>query len=80
MHSFFFGFVLLPLLVVVGFVFLIARMFSGSLSRGKTEEQIDETRMIQEIYTKMSRMEERVEVLETLLIEGSGKEEGGKDA
>lgn len=75
MHSFFFGFVLLPLLVVIGFVFLIARMFSGSLSKGRTAEQIDEARMVQEIYNKLSRMEQRVEVLETLLIEGGGKEE-----
>lgn len=74
MGHFVVGFVLLPLLIVVGAVFLLARVFSGAFVRREPEERVDETRMIQEIYHKLSAMEDRVEVLETLLHEGGGKD------
>jgi phage shock protein B len=67
-------FILVPLLVLAGIVALVARLFRGSLSRRQPPEMEDETRMIQEIYTKLSRMEERVDVLETLLLEESRRE------
>lgn len=79
MHGFFFGFVLVPLLVVIGLVFLIAKMFQGAFTRREPPERVDETRMIQEIYNKLSTMEERVEVLETLLIEDGRKDKEGDD-
>jgi len=79
MHGFFFGFVLVPLLVVGGLVFFIARMFRGAFSRREPQERVDETRMIQEIYNSLSRMEERVEVLETLLLEDGRREKEGDD-
>jgi len=77
MGHFFAGFILLPLLIVVGVIFLLARLFSGAFTRSEPEEKVDETRMIQEIYTKLSRMEERVDVLETLLFD-AGKKPGEK--
>ncbi len=83
MHGFFFGFVLVPLLVVVGLIFLVARLFQGAFSRRESAERTDETRMIQEMYNALSRMEERVEVLETLLLEDGARgqdKEGGNDA
>ncbi|WP_461209187.1 hypothetical protein [Desulfocurvus sp. DL9XJH121] len=73
MGHFFVGFIIVPLLIVVGVVFLLARLFSGAFTRREPEERVDETRMIQEIYHKLSAMEDRVEVLETLLVEGGGK-------
>lgn len=78
-HSFFVGFVLVPLMVVVGFVILIAKLFQGAFSRRQPQEQVDETRMIQEIYNKLSGMEERVEVLETLLIEDGKRDKEASD-
>lgn len=77
MHGFFFIFFVVPLLVVVGLIALIAKLFQGSVSRREPQERVDETRMIQEIYNKLSSMEGRVEVLETLLIEDSRREKDG---
>ena len=52
MGHFMVGFILVPLFIVVGVVFLLARLFSGAFtSRREPEERVDETRMIQEIYT-----------------------------
>ncbi|MBU1002192.1 MAG: hypothetical protein KKE73_06685 [Proteobacteria bacterium] len=79
MGHFFVGFVLVPLLIVVGAVFLLARLFSGAFSRSEPEAKVDETRMIQEIYTNLSRMEDRVDVLETLLFEAGRKGKEGPD-
>jgi len=77
MSGFFVFLVLVPLLVLVGLVALIARLFQGSFSRREPQERVDETRMIQEIYNNLSRMEERVEVLETLLLEDARRDKEG---
>lgn len=79
MGHFFAGFILLPLLIVVGAVFLLARLFSGAFTRREPEEKVDETRMIQEVYTQLSRMEERIDVLETLLMETGTKDKEEND-
>ncbi|NJB67842.1 phage shock protein B [Desulfobaculum xiamenense] len=78
MHHFGIWFILLPLAVVVGIVFLVAKMFSGIFSRSEPQERVDETRMIQEMYSSMNRLEERMDVLETLLFEQEKRDEGGK--
>lgn len=78
MSGFFGVLIVVPLLALAGLVALIAWLFQGSFARRQPQERVDETRMIQEIYNALSRMEERVEVLETLLIEDArrGKEGG----
>ena len=80
MGHFMVGFILVPLFIVVGAVFLLARLFSGAFTRREPEERVDETRMIQEIYHKLTAMEDRVDVLETLLHEGGAKRKEGDDA
>lgn len=79
MGHFVVGFIFVPLLIVVGAVFLLTRLFSGAFSRSEPADKVDETRMIQEIYTKLSRMEDRVDVLETLLFEAGAKDKGESD-
>lgn len=79
MGHFVVGFILVPLLIVVGVVFLLARLFSGAFTRREPEDRVDETRMIQEIYQKLSAMEDRVDVLETLLHEGSAQHKDRND-
>ncbi len=74
MHGMFALFILIPLLVLAGIIALVARLFQGSLARRQPQEREDETRMIQEIYNKLSRMEERVDVLETLLLEDARRD------
>ncbi len=62
-------------LAVIGSTILMAiKIIKGGLSRKKQKCQADETRMIQEIYQGLSRMEERVESLETILLDGDKKD------
>jgi phage shock protein B len=62
-------------LAVIGTTILMAiKIIKGGLSHKKQKYQADETRMIQEIYQGLSRMEERVESLETILLESDKKD------
>lgn len=70
-----FGSITLWVAIVPLTVLLIVRMIKGGAS-GKGQGRTDqETRMIQEIYQGLSRMEERVEALETLLLEKERKDD-----
>ena len=68
-----FWFVILPLGVIAAFVFLIARLVGGR--RGENDLEGDETRLIQEIYQGLVRMEKRVEALETILLDKTDRTE-----
>lgn len=48
-------------------IYLIIKAYKGSGKGGQSDA--DETRMIQEIYHGMQRMEKRVETLETIIID-----------
>ena len=58
-------------LVIIG---IIKTAKTGGLSRNEKQSQAEETRMIQDIYHGLSKMEERVEALETILIERQRKD------
>lgn len=58
-------------LVIIG---IIRAAKIGGLSKSDKQTQAEETRMIQEIYHSLSKMEERVETLETILIERQKKD------
>lgn len=78
MHPFFgplFGFVIAGLVVICGFILLMTRILRGpSSDRPAVTSDPDETQMIQEIYQGLSRMEKRVDALETLLLDADRKE------
>ena len=58
-------------LAVVGVTLLMAiNAIRGGFSRKERERYSQETKMIQELYQGLGRMEKRVEALETLLLEG----------
>lgn len=62
-------------LAVIGSTILMAiKIIKGGLSRKKQNYQADEAKMIQEIYQGLSRMEERVESLETILLDSDKKD------
>lgn len=62
-------------LAVIGSTILMAiKIIKGGVSRKDRKHQSEETRMIQEIYQGLSRMEERVESLETLLLDSEKKD------
>ena len=70
-----FGSILLALAIIPGAIILAIKFFRGGQSAG---DQAEEAKMIQEIYTGLSRMEERVEALETILLDRE-KPKGAKE-
>ncbi len=64
------GIVLLFLFVgIMLLIFIVTRN-----GRKQKETGADETRMMQEIYHRLTEFEDRIETLETLLIKRDGKE------
>lgn len=64
-----FGSLILLFVIIFAFVLALKRtQGSGSMHRGG-KLATDETRLMQEIYQGLSRMEERVEALETILLD-----------
>ena len=58
-------------LAIIGSTLLMAiKIIKGGVSRKKQRLQSNEAKMIQEIYKGLSQMEERVEALETLILDG----------
>ena len=52
---------------------MIVKAFRGSSSASTPAGDEDETRMIQEIYHGLTKMEDRIETLETLLMDSERK-------
>lgn len=71
-------FILIPMAVLAGILILGGRMLGNLFSRNKREESADEARMIQEMYKSLSKLEERVDVLETLLLDAERRAKGGE--
>jgi phage shock protein B len=65
-----FGSIIALASLICGTVLIILKTRQGS--RGASDSE--ETRIIQEIYQSMERMEERIESLETILAEGQEKD------
>lgn len=62
-------------LAIVGSTILIGiKIVKGGVSKKSRKLQEDEARMIQEIYQGLSKMEERVEALETIILDRERKE------
>jgi len=58
-------------LIIIG---IIRASKTGGLSKKNKQTNAEETKMIQDIYYGLSKMEERVEALETILIERQRKD------
>ena len=62
-------------LSIIGSTILIAmKIIRGGFSRKGQRLQSEEAKMIQEIHKGLKRMEERVEALETIILERERKE------
>jgi len=62
-------------LCLIGLVlFFVYKVASVGVSRNDSEYNTEETELIQEIHRSLVQMEERVEALETLLVERAEKE------
>jgi len=64
------------LLATVGLVIIgiIRAAKTGGISKKEKQAQTEETKMIQDIYKGLSKMEERVEALETILMDRQRKD------
>lgn len=69
-----FGGTVLALAIIGSTILMAIKILKGGVSRKDQRQQAGETKMIQEIYQGLSRMEERVEALETIILE---RERGG---
>ncbi|MFQ5485604.1 MAG: phage-shock protein [Desulfobacterales bacterium] len=62
-------------LTIIGSTILIAiKIIKGGISHAGQRLQSEEARMIQEIYKGLSLMEERVEALETIIVDHDRKD------
>ncbi len=69
----------IPLAAVVGGILLaMLKVLRSGPSRAERDHGAEETGLIQEINDGLVRMEERVEALETLLLDRDGKAGGNK--
>ena len=67
---------LIPLAAIIGGLVLAALKILKGNSRHRTgPESAEETRMIQEIYNGLGKLEARIEALETLILDSERKDE-----
>lgn len=66
--------VVMILAVISGTILTAMKIRRNPLSRKDQKNQTEEARMIQEIYHGLSKMEQRVDALETILMDQHGKD------
>lgn len=69
-----FGSIVLALAIIGSTILMAIKILRGGVSRKGQKLEAEEAKMIQEIYQGLSRMEERVEALETIILDSKGKE------
>lgn len=69
-----FGGLVLALAVIGGTILMAIKLRHNGLSPEGRRRQTEEARMMQEIHQGLSKMEERVEALETILMDRHGKD------
>jgi len=68
------GGTVLALAIIGSTILMVVKILKGGLSREGRKFQAEEARMIQEMYQGLSRMEERVEALEIIILDHERKE------
>ena len=69
-----FGGTVLALAIIGSTILMAIKIFKGGVSRKGQRFESEEARMIQEMYQGFSRMEERVEALETIILDRERKD------
>jgi phage shock protein B len=64
-----FGGTVLCLAIIGSTILMAIKILKGGLSRKDQQNQTDEAKVIQEIYQGLSKMEQRVEALETIILD-----------
>ncbi|MBW2092619.1 MAG: phage-shock protein [Deltaproteobacteria bacterium] len=65
---------IIALAVFAGFVVAMIRVWRGESFHRNRDQRDEETRMIQEIYQGLLKMEDRIAALETILLDPERKE------
>jgi len=68
-----FGSIIMILAIICGTI-LTAIKLRGGISKKNQKDNADEAEMVQQLYQGLTRMEERTEALETLLLDKERKE------
>lgn len=63
------GGIILALVIIGSTILMAIKMLKGGLSRKGQKLESEESRIIQEIYQGLSKMEKRVEALETIILD-----------
>ena len=66
--------IVLCLAIIGGTILMGIKIAKGGISRKSQQSHSDDAKMIQEMYQGVTRMEARVEALETILLEKERKE------
>jgi len=69
-----FGGTVLALAIVGSTILMAIKILRGGFSRKSQHSQAEESKMIQEIYQGLSRMEKRAEALETIILDRERKD------
>lgn len=69
-----FGSILTLAALVCGTIILLFRAGSTGFSKSSRQTRNEESKMIQEIHEGLSKMEHRIETLETILMDGQEKD------
>lgn len=64
-----FGSIVLALAVVGSTLLMAIRIIKGGVSKKHRAQEAEEAGMIQEMFQQLSRMEKRIEALETILLD-----------
>jgi phage shock protein B len=64
-----FGSIVLALAVVGSTILMAIKIIKGGVTRKQQTEEAEEARVVQQIYQELSRMEARIEALETILLD-----------
>jgi phage shock protein B len=66
--------IVLCLAIIGGTILMGIKIAKGGISRKSQQSHSEDAKMIQEMYQGVTRMEERVEALETILLEKERKD------
>ena len=64
-----FGSIVLALAVIGSTILMAIKIIKGGVTRKQQTQEAEEARMIQEMFQHLSRMEARIEALETILLD-----------
>lgn len=69
-----FGGVVLALAIIGSTILMGIKIIKGGVSREGQKSQAEEAKMIQEIYEGLSKMEQRIDSLETIILDSKREE------